>query len=96
MNMKIVVINGQNHRNNKLFYDSLTLPYFTAASVCVKCKVSLVAHILSARHTSQASRLIGGTKVRGNICLNIILHSTKFKSTSWRAFKNALFGWVNP
>ena len=58
--------------------------------------VSRRAHHLSARHTIQASRHVGGTGTSGNICRTIIFRSRDVSSKSSSARARAKNGWRKP
>ena len=58
--------------------------------------VSRSAHHLSARHTIQASRHVGGTGTSGNICRTIIFRSRGVSSKSSSARARAKNGWRKP
>ena len=60
------------------------------------CAVSPAAQYLSARHTNHASRQVGGTGTKGNMCRAMIFFSRSVRVKSSSAFRSAVCGWRNP
>ena len=81
-------------------YQCVVVTHMNTAHIRIQCLnravVSTVLQYLSAQVTAYPALDVGGIRVRGHICLRIIIRSSPVSRKYRSAFSRAAFGWVNP